>query len=235
MFLFLPFVVADVLPSGGKSVEELAGGGGVIFFQVFFAGAGRFEGGALESVDVFAEFLGLEFMDDATFFPKLFTHWFEHLQLVQSTPRLTQAHFLSAQVDRSVQVQHWSSLGCLMFEFNLIASPPVGLKSIVACLVFFNRPLLRRRRRDTFKNGCSVDVEDEEGVGRSGVGFLFCFFVGRTGVDGAADTVVAMMEVTTTTEEAAIEAIGTIEALEIVLFPGRYWLQLQRHHSSYLK
>ena len=137
--MFLPFVVADVLLSGGKSVEELAGGDGVIFFQVFFAGAGRFEGGALESVDVFAEFLGLEFMDDATFFPKLFTHWFEHLQLVQSTPRLTQAHFLSAQVDRSVQVQHWSSLGCLMFEFNLSASPD-GLKSIVACLVFFNRP-----------------------------------------------------------------------------------------------
>ena len=113
-------------------------------------------------------------MDDATFFPKLFTHWFEHLQLVQSTPRLTQAHFLSAQVDRSVQVQHWSSLVCLLFEFNLIASPPVGLKSIVACLVFFNRPLLRRRRRDTFKNGCSVDVEDEEGPGHSGVGFFFC-------------------------------------------------------------
>ena len=50
---------------------------------------------------------------------KIFTHLSEHLQFVHSAARLTQAHFLSAHVDRSVQLQHWSSVFCFLFnDFN---------------------------------------------------------------------------------------------------------------------
>ena len=96
--------------------------------------------------------------------------------MVQFTSRLTQAQFLFAYVDRSVQLQHLTTLFC----FVVNTSSLVGLKAVIEiCLVFPRRFLLDLT---TSTNGCSGD---EEIV--SGVVLFFCFFFGRSGDGGGAD------------------------------------------------